>query len=1761
MSKKLFGKVFIFLLVVGLLFAATKTVQAQAPTVVLTEAELTAALANPLVTQIDLGANIALTSTANVTRADISIDGKGFTITGPAAGHGIAVNASNVAISNLTVTGSAKTNINVYRVTGITLTNVVLANAGNAGMIVNGSQVTISNVTTSNNAWGGINVDQGTGVTEIPLLTVTNVTTHTSPIAGITAAIWVDTGDPTWVAVGDLYTVVAPPNGYLVFYDNTEFLTIAANFPIHNENLDIYYATIQEAMNAAAPGDTITVNGTHVLTSVVNVNKAVTLTCATGAKIQVSGTGDRFDVSAAATIQDCEIEKTDEVGQQDIIRLRASGITIKDNTIWGYWDKADPYYVSRAMIINAGGFSDILITGNEIYGLRQPAYISGTHTGTISNNYVHDTKGWVLEGGNLTFTGNTWANNIGDIAILGPNGTYPGVPAEFYTDIVAMSAANNGAVIEDQRMSPALLSVVYVDDNAAAGGNGTQATPYQTIQDGINRVISGGTVNIAAGTYAELLTINKEITLLGPNAGISAGVTPGMRVPEATVTFPTGLPIDSYLVSITSDNVTIDGFDFTYQEYLIALRPTLIGAKGVDNLTIVNNRFFGGEVAVEFVPTTTQPYSVALLIEDNYVDSGPFVNSRYNRGFYIYGTGGVIKNNVVLNTSIGIQILPHREPTGGTVEGNIVSGYSVGLYQNNQYPDSGVWTWKNNTVTMALNDRLGLKAQVNSPYTADVTFRGIHLINYGVYPGTVPVQDVFEGNSIDGTIVNTSGVIGSEAIRISNVEPPSLTGTTATFTGNSFTNYTTAINNSTNVILLAANNYWGSPCGPAPVIGNATVSPWYVDETMTTTRATNPVGDQTFIPTMSTIEMNAGLACAAPYSTITFEAGTVEYPGNIIIPDGREHLTIVLADGVKINANSPCFTVEADYTTIKAQNIGMAACVTVAGSNGIDVADGVKNLTVDGLEIYGPGVNGINFAGVITDVVLKDNFIHDLAGNGVFFGAQPVALSVGGIDIHGNMFQNNALKGIEASTYAVPAEYNSWGDVDGPAVATGGDGISTGVDADPFTHVDLYLESSGTPWANQVVSGQTITYTVMGHLVNANAADFALTYPENLTFVSSTASNSFGVESVTHTAGTRTLRFVGYSITGNKTGTLPIFSVTFTAGTPVVNAPMLLDELTDGFGMVGVQSSSNIYAAALLDSTVTIVTLPTISSTDIQGYYLSGEQRQFSVVLDNPSTGANYAHVYVDFTMTNAQVEQISLIEYSVDNGATWVALGTGPGTSFANVGTDIVGFFGKVDGGGFPMAPGASLKTLFRVTFVTRDAAVDLPTSYAVSMQLRDADALPTSNLLDEFTNTMYVYDKPTVTYTSDPYFIIGEAGNFAVTIVNPVTGKFYNNTAVFDVVLLNHAVADITAISCTDGTTTWNLKDSLVQAGDNVTARIGGLTDGFFTIPASLNVTLPCTVTYATAGTYTTSTSMVDVVSPLPERVVSANIPGTATVYAKPVITATNLGGPFDAGLPETVSLSIANASIPEPFEVVFSYPAGTVIVYNGVTYTCAATCPVIPVDLTAEPTVLDFTVTFDEAWTGDVSVSLFDSDWTPADRLLASASETGVVVNGNFVVTGTFSMQGRATRAGIPVTLTWGGTFATYGPTANTIEAISNNFSQTVTYGGYYTITTNQPRYLNVYADVTFSKIINVHANYPLPALVLRAGNAVWLGGNNVVNLDDANLVGTQWGDPGSASLTIDHGDVNFDNKVNIQDLALVGGNYELTSAGAYGTTWVP
>jgi hypothetical protein len=179
--------------------------------------------------------------------------------------------------------------------------------------------------------------------------------------------------------------------------------------------------------------------------------------------------------------------------------------------------------------------------------------------------------------------------------------------------------------------------------------------------------------------------------------------------------------------------------------------------------------------------------------------------------------------------------------------------------------------------------------------------------------------------------------------------------------------------------------------------------------------------------------------------------------------------------------------------------------------------------------------------------------------------------------------------------------------------------------------------------------------------------------------------------------------------------------------------------------------------------------------------------------------------------------------------------------------------------------------------------------------------------------------------------------------------------------------------------------------------------------------------------------------------------------------------------------------------------------------------------------------FRITFKTVKNYPFTLTLNDLD--AGDEELAKLEATAIV-NGNFAITGTFSMQGRVFRGGIPVTLTWTGTGWTYAASDTTEDLLVNNFQVTVTYGGGYLITTNQPRYLNVPGAT-----LVVSNTMTLPDLYLYGGNA---NNDKAIGIGDASVVGGAYG---TGNIESD-GDVNFDNRVNIQDLALVGGNYGLT-----------
>jgi hypothetical protein len=104
-----------------------------------------------------------------------------------------------------------------------------------------------------------------------------------------------------------------------------------------------------------------------------------------------------------------------------------------------------------------------------------------------------------------------------------------------------------------------------------------------------------------------------------------------------------------------------------------------------------------------------------------------------------------------------------------------------------------------------------------------------------------------------------------------------------------------------------------------------------------------------------------------------------------------------------------------------------------------------------------------------------------------------------------------------------------------------------------------------------------------------------------------------------------------------------------------------------------------------------------------------------------------------------------------------------------------------------------------------------------------------------------------------------------------------------------------------------------------------------------------------------------------------------------------------------------------------------------------------------------------------------------------------------------------------------------------------------------GDTYLVTTEMPGALNI--DSTLAKTVSITGgDIQLPPLGLLSGNAVWM--DNAITDADLDAIRDSFDLAGSGM----DADVNQDGRVNIQDLALAGGNFGLTSADVY-ADWLP
>ena len=363
----------------------------------------------------------------------------------------------------------------------------------------------------------------------------------------------------------------------------------------------------------------------------------------------------------------------------------APGAQIKDNTFSGLnggWTHA---------IGLEGPTPNAIVTGNIFSGL--------TTTGTDNTAIFFEDN---PNGGTVTVSGNQFNDTAFYGVAIHPDDLPGGSNGYGYT----VTAENNWwGSASGAKHSSNTFNVVSQGDAAsnnvdfvpwlnAPPPGGTSFAPvtitspaggkYASIQAGVTASNSGGTVNMAAGTYSEIVTVNQSLILRGANAGVSAGANPGTRVAESIINGG---------IKISASNVIIDGFQI--QGGNLGSGDASCGIYILANYgghTISNNKFPGPGTSITSRGILFGYTISGVTVKDNEISnwcSGVYINPSSNLlfdGNYIHGNTAGIGSDGISNMTVQNNNFTNNSSEGwgaGTVGAN-VQGH------NNNFVGNGI---------------------------------------------------------------------------------------------------------------------------------------------------------------------------------------------------------------------------------------------------------------------------------------------------------------------------------------------------------------------------------------------------------------------------------------------------------------------------------------------------------------------------------------------------------------------------------------------------------------------------------------------------------------------------------------------------------------------------------------------------------------------------------------------------------------------------------------------------------------------------------------------------------------------------------------------------------------------------------------------------------------------------------------------------------------------------------------------------------------
>ncbi|MES2686009.1 MAG: filamentous hemagglutinin N-terminal domain-containing protein [Pseudomonadota bacterium] len=522
------------------------------------------------------------------------------------------------------------------------------------------------------------------------------------------------------------------------------------------------------------------------------------------AKTGVPGAGGTVNVGAGTYSEQVVLNKANmtlkgfhganisvQEGQTGV-DITANGVTLEGMQITGpnsqNFGAINWTGLSTTGVKLASGVSGATIHNNTIKNLRSGIQV--THAAAaITGNTIENTKGAILvRSNNVTMSGNARgvSGNEWDIVFLDgvANGSYFVSPhvseAQYGAGVMALSVANGDMQILDRRYgvngllgstpqfgnrSHAAVSsgadFTAADDFNLGNGLGNVRQPLATIQAGMNAVVTGGTVTIGGGTYAENINITKALTLDGAGMGqtvLKASTGSGTAV---TVDGASGVTLSDLSIADSGNGLLIRNTSSNLTLHRVAFNNNRSGIRTedrarADNFRMLNSTITGGEIGVQTYSRAGATGSFANALFENVTVDGPSF-----KGFYFETADKLTLRNVTI-TNAGNYGAPatssdHRK-YGSAIDINLkYDDFNAITLQNVVVRDSGHSSGNATRAAVVIKTR-GIPGDSSSYVAAPASLQSVNIIGGSI-----------EGSSGTGLRIETlsNGRGGQPAVSIS----------------------------------------------------------------------------------------------------------------------------------------------------------------------------------------------------------------------------------------------------------------------------------------------------------------------------------------------------------------------------------------------------------------------------------------------------------------------------------------------------------------------------------------------------------------------------------------------------------------------------------------------------------------------------------------------------------------------------------------------------------------------------------------------------------------------------------------------------------------------------------------------------------------------------------------------------------------------------------------------------------------------------------